>query len=71
MDSKSICILFGSPRKNGNTKSLVMPFVKEMEAQGHPCKLLGLYEKTLLPCCACRICQRDWTIFGCPQQDDM
>ena len=25
----------------------------------------------LRPCVACRTCQKDWTIFGCPQDDDM
>ena len=66
-----ICILMGSPRKNGNTVALTEPFVRRMEQEGHTCRMIWLYEKELRPCIACRQCQKDWSIFGCPQQDDM
>lgn len=71
MAEKNICILLGSPRKHGNTIQLVRPFAEEMEQLGYSCSQTWLYDKTLNPCLACRACQRDWTIFGCPQKDDM
>ena len=66
-----ICILMGSPRKDGNTEAFAAPFIKRMEEAGHICRKIRLYEKDLRPCVACRLCQRDWTVFGCPQPDDM
>lgn len=71
MSLKNICVLMGSPRKNGNTFHLVAPFREELEARGCACDLIWLYDKTLLPCRACRVCQRDWSIFGCRERDDM
>ena len=66
-----VCILMGSPRKNGNTFQLVQPFIKTMEAKNNTCTLIWLYDKNILPCCACRTCQNDWSIFGCSLKDDM
>lgn len=71
MKDKKVCILMGSPRKNGNTMSLLSPFIAELEANGPICEVIWLYEKHLLPCTACRVCQKDWSVFGCRQQDDM
>lgn len=65
------CILMGSPRKSGNTFQLLEPFIKTMEAQNCKCTLTWLYNKNILPCCACRTCQNDWSVFGCPLHDDM
>lgn len=66
-----VCILMGSPRKNGNTFQLVQPFIKTMETKNNTCTLIWLYDKNILPCCACRTCQNDWSIFGCSLKDDM
>lgn len=66
-----ICILFSSPRKNGNTASLLTPFKERMEESGHTCTQLDLYDMDLLPCMACRECQQDWTAPGCIRNDDM
>lgn len=71
MEKKKVCLLMGSPRKNGNTASLCVPFADELEKNGCVCEMFSLYEMKLLPCRACRACQKDWTIFGCPQDDDM
>lgn len=65
------CILMGSPRKDGNTASLAKPFVKTLEEKGAECVSFDLYDMVLNPCVACRTCQKDWTMFGCPQNDDM
>jgi len=68
---KRICILCGSPRKEGNTNQLVRVFAKEAEALGCETEQYHLYDMDLRPCLACRACQKDWTAFGCSQQDDM
>ena len=64
------CILQGSPRRNGNTAALVEPFCEELTRLGAEVTSVHLYEKDIRPCLACRACQRDWTVFGCCQQDD-
>ena len=64
-------ILMGSPRKHGNTASLAAPFVRELEGKGVTCTVFDVYDMNLKPCVACRTCQKDWKIFGCPQEDDM
>jgi len=66
-----ICILQGSPRENGNTAAVLKPFTRRMEERGHTCETIRLHGKVLNPCLACRACQKDWTIFGCVQKDDM
>lgn len=65
------CILMGSPHPTGNTHSLTVPFLQEMERNGVSCRCLFLYSMDLRPCLGCRTCQKDWTGFGCPQKDDM
>ncbi|HEY8888797.1 MAG TPA: flavodoxin family protein [Clostridium sp.] len=66
-----LCILMGSPRVNGNTVSLVEPFVDELKRQNVEVKLINLFDKSIKPCIACRICQDTANVFGCPQKDDM
>ncbi len=68
---KEICILMGSPRKNGNTYQLLQPFMMELETNGCHCEMIWMYDKHILPCIACRNCQTDWTGFYCCQKDDM
>lgn len=68
---KKICILCGSPRREGNTNQLVRCFANEAKANGCEVRLLYLYDMELRPCLACRACQKDWTVFGCCQKDDM
>ena len=64
-------VLMGSPRKNGNTAALLKPFCKEVEDGGAEVETVWLYDKDIRPCVACRSCQRDWSVFGCAQQDDV
>lgn len=66
-----VCIIMGSPRVNGNTASLLVPFQKELERLGCACTYFRLYERNLKPCTGCRCCQRDWSLFGCVQKDDL
>lgn len=65
------CILMGSPRKNGNTASLLKPFLNELSDLGDQHEMIWLYDKAINPCIACRTCQKDWTVFGCCYDDDM
>lgn len=64
-------ILMGSPRKKGNTASLLNPFVEELSVCGVKSDLVWLYDKEILPCIACRVCQKDWSKFGCQYSDDV
>ena len=60
-----------SPRKQGNTAALTAPFAAELEQLGWSCRTVWLHDLEVRPCRACRVCQQDWTLFGCPQDDDM
>lgn len=66
-----VLILMGSPRKEGNTASLLWVFCEELERRGAETEIVRLYDLDIRPCMACRACQRDWAAFGCPQQDDV
>ncbi len=65
------CILMGSPRKNGNTYQMLIPFVEELNLIQVQYDLIWLYDKHIEPCTACRRCQKDWTAFGCRYNDDV
>lgn len=65
-----ICILCGSPRKNGNTAQLLEPFTDELKLFGAEHETIWLYDRHIEPCTACRTCQKDWTRFGCRYDDD-
>ncbi|WP_325200975.1 flavodoxin family protein [Oscillibacter sp.] len=62
-------VLMGSPRRNGNTAALAVPFCGELEAAGMETEAVRLYDQDIRPCTACRRCQENWTVFGCPQED--
>lgn len=64
-------ILMGSPRKSGNTQTLVAPFADELKRLGHEVSELWLYDMEIHGCEACRACQKDWDRFGCKHKDDM
>jgi len=65
------CILMGSPRKSGNTASILAPFICESEKSGIICQCIDLYAKEIKPCIACRKCQETFDSFGCPITNDM
>ena len=67
---KKICILKGSPRKQGNTNALVEPMLKVFHEAGCDVKTFDLYDMNIKPCLACRACQKDWTKVECAQNDD-
>lgn len=68
---KNCCILMGSPRKDGNTAKLLVPFVGELTARGTRCEVIDLHDLKLEPCIACRLCQNIHDGFGCFHRDDM
>ncbi len=68
---KKVLILHGSPRKDGNTNALTAPFAEQLLDADCQCRHVYLYDRDIRPCRACRSCQRDWAVFGCPLQDDV
>ena len=66
-----VLVLMGSPRKQGNTAALLLPFWEEVESRRAETETVWLYDRDIRPCVACRACQKDWTVFGCAQQDDV
>lgn len=64
-------IIFGSPRKNGNTATLLAPFMEELKANGAELDYFDVYEKNIAGCKACLGCQRDTTSINCVINDDM
>ena len=65
-----VCVLMGSPRKEGNTAAILAPFCEELRQNGAEVETVWLYDREIQPCIACRSCQRDWSVFGCVQEDD-
>lgn len=78
---KKILIVTASPRKNGNTNSLVRACTTELDrlaeertraaAAAFEYEVVDLYDLNILPCVACRCCQTDWSDCFCVQKDDM
>lgn len=66
-----ICILMASPRKNGNTASMLTPLTETLEQNGAQTKTIWLFDKKIESCIACRNCQNDYSKFGCKLDDDM
>lgn len=64
-------IVMGSPRKNGNTASILSVFTDELAKSGADINCIWLYDKDLKPCIACRTCQDIFDAFGCPIKDDV
>jgi len=60
--------LQGSPRKDGNTATLLTSFLAETERLGARTHNLPVAEKKITPCRGCRTCEREGF---CPLKDDM
>ena len=65
-----LTILFGSPRKNGNTAALLAPFLEECARLGMVTERVDLYDQKLAPCLGCMACQDCLDGLGCVQEDD-
>ncbi|HVN22449.1 MAG TPA: flavodoxin family protein [Syntrophorhabdales bacterium] len=61
-------ILFGSPRKKGNTRRLVDAFSETMKKNGHDVRLLNLNDMNVRPCQGCLACAKEGK---CRINDDM
>jgi multimeric flavodoxin WrbA len=61
-------ILFGSPRKDGNTRQLVNAFSETMKKKGHDVRLLYLNDMNVRPCQGCLACASKGI---CKINDDM
>ena len=49
-----VCILMGSPRKQGNTNALLGPFRQELEGLGAETETVWLHALEIRPWTACR-----------------
>ena len=61
-------ILFGSPRKNGNTIQLVQTMTDALKNKGHSVRMLSLNDLNVRPCQGCYTCVKKGS---CNIKDDM
>lgn len=66
--NKSILILLGSPRKNGNSEVLSDALAKGAQSVGHTIEKIYIQNYNIKPCTACYGCR---TTNKCVQNDDM
>ena len=66
--SMNTVILFGSPRKDGNTRQLVNAFTEILKKKGHDVRLLYLNDMNVRPCQGCLACAKAGV---CKINDDM
>lgn len=64
----NICVLFGSPHKNGNTAALVDKYLSA-QPDSSIVKRFDVVKMKLHPCMGCMACKK--TGKGCVQHDDM
>ena len=64
-----ILALVGSPRKSGNTDTLVEEVLKGAGTAGHESEKIYLYKHEISPCIDCRKCKKD--DFVCVLNDGM
>ena len=70
-DAMKICILMGSYRETGNTATLLIPFIQEIERLGGVIENINLSKRQIEPCTACWTCQDVFEEPGCSKHDDM
>ena len=63
-----VLALSGSPRKKGNTETLLRAVLKGVEAAGGEIELIRLYDLRIQPCIACGGCDKTGE---CVLEDDM
>ncbi len=69
-EGKSVVIMLGSPRKNGNSAAMAMRIGAAAEAAGARVETLFIQGMDIRPCRACWACQKPGSA-GCAIQDDM
>lgn len=66
------CVLFASPRgEDSNTLALTNLFLDTWRKAGHEAEVFSLYDLSIAPCRACRVCQQDHAAPHCTIRDDM
>jgi len=65
-----VCVLMGSPRKNGRTAAMLAPIIETLAEKNVKAEMIWLYDKNIKGCIACRACQFEFTKVGCSIQDD-
>ena len=65
-----ILILTASPRKEGNTNSIVKAFCRELDELGKSYETVDLYDEDMKPCIACRKCQESMDSPACVQGNE-
>jgi multimeric flavodoxin WrbA len=66
--SMKTVILFGSPRKNGNTIQLTRTLTETLKKNGHSVRILHLNDLNIKPCQGCYTCLKNGV---CKINDDM
>lgn len=64
-------VMMGSPRRNGNTASLVRPFTERLMQLHAEVEYVALADLRILPCKGCGHCQDVQDAYGCLIDDDM
>ncbi len=70
MAGKKIVIVFGSPRKEGNSTTLAKQVAAGAQANGAKVETFYLHDMDISPCTACNTCQKD-TSADCAIDDTM
>lgn len=65
-----VIALQGSPRKNGNTATVLGMVREELEAQGHEMETIRVSIKKINGCLGCFACKKKLDEPGCVQKDD-
>ncbi|MBP2639805.1 MAG: NADPH-dependent reductase [Firmicutes bacterium] len=65
---KKVVALMGSPRKNGNTATIIGEILKGAQDAGAETNLFNLIDMNIKPCVACYYCRQH---EGCAVKDDM
>ena len=67
----NICVFFGSPRKKGNTASLLNQVMEEIKNSKHKIEIIHLQDKKISGCREDFACQNTVDEPGCSIKDDM
>ncbi len=67
----NICILMGSMRKDGNTATILRPFVEQLKSQEVNVEYIWLSDKYIESCRSCFVCQSVEGEPGCSIKDEM
>ncbi len=65
-----VCIINGSPRRDGNTEEILKPFRRRLTQLGAQVDDIFLKDRRVAPCLECYACQDVQDEYGCVQKDD-